>query len=246
MKRLIIIFIISITVLFTMNGTGAFTFPWVDKDKSLLKSLKSNNLNKFKRLLKNGANPNTIFGENSNNWVMCLATKRGSIEFLKLAVENGGDINLRNRVNPVQTITSAPILCAITNHNMKAFDYLLEKDVDVSIHTYENAQPIPQDFLGDPQFRGKTLYGSPILHATALNEYCMALSILQRKELNWEESIKLKRSVEFSMVDPNSKSDKCRWEIIETLRQKGYEIDPERAMKENGEKRLKWKEKNNE
>lgn len=228
-----------------MNGTGAFTFPWVDKDSALLKSLQSKNLNRFERLLNDGANPNTIWGGNSNNWVMCLATKRGNIEFLKLAVKHGGNINQRNRINPVQTITSAPILCAITNHNMKAFYYLLEKSVDVSIHTYENAQPIPQDFLGDPQFRGQTLYGSPILHATALNEYCMALSILQRKELNWEESIKLKRSVEFSMVDPNSESDKCRWEITETLRQKGYEIDPERAMKEHQEKRQKWQENNN-
>ena len=96
-----------------------------------------------------------IYGKGSHDWVMCLATERRNIDFLKLAVQYGGAINLRNRIKPVQTISSAPILCAISNHNMIAFDYLLEQGVDLSIHTFEDAKPIPNDSSVNPILLGK-------------------------------------------------------------------------------------------
>jgi hypothetical protein len=239
MKRLIILIVISISSLLFMNSMGAFTYPWIDKDKALLTALNNHQLKKFKKLLDDDANPNKIFGSNYDDWVMCLATERGNAAFLKLAIEYGGNINLRNRIKPVRTITSAPILCAITNHSTEAFNYLLNKNVDLTIHTYEEAQPVPLDSPIDPVYKGKTLYGSPLLHASSLNEYCMALEIMKKITLNWQELVDIKKDVEFSMVDPNSKKDKCRWKIVEILRQQGQDVDPKRAMKEHQKRRKK-------
>ena len=221
MKQKFFISLSFLCSLFMQSGLNAFSRPIENLDKALLESLEKNQLNKFEKLLKEGANPNSIFGKKESDWVMCLANQKGRLDFLKLAVEYGGDINLRNRVKPVRTITSAPILCAITMHNNEAFDFLLGQGVNLSIHTYEEAQPIPSDSPMDPEFHGKTFYGSPLTRTFAPNEFCMSLKIIEKTDLNWEEKISLKRILEVSNVDPFSEKDNCRKKIINLLSQQG-------------------------
>ncbi len=243
MKHTFSILIVIIIAIFSTNISSGFTFLWEDKDKLLLDAIKKQQLGKFKNLLQDGADANMIYGKGSHDWVMCLATERRNIDFLKLAVQYGGAINLRNRIKPVQTISSAPILCAISNHNMIAFDYLLEQGVDLSIHTFEDAKPIPNDSSVNPILLGKTLYGSPLTRTLAPNEYCMTLKIMRKKELTWEEKLSLKRSVAVSNVDHQSKKDMCRREVIKILRQQGHNIDQERTKKDRKKIKEEFKKK---
>lgn len=223
--------LILLLLLGLLNQQGILISPWEDKDRALLKTLKKNQFRQFKKLLKNGANPNRIFGINPSDWVMCEANNEGKVDFLELAVKYGGDINLRNTTPPItrslDSIWSAPILCAITMHNYEAFSFLLQNNVNIDIKVRPDAKKIAEDNRHvRPIMRGKTLYSSPLITAAG-NEYRMVYDMLQLKnELSWEDSWTLKHAIENWGLDPNSKAYQWRLKVADLLRQRGYKINP--------------------
>ncbi len=234
MKKILIGLSLTLTVVLALgvlNMQGMLIFPWEDKDKALLETLKKGRLTQFEKLLKNGANPNRIFGINPSDWVMCEANKKGNIKFLKLAIKHGGDINLRNTTPPItkslDSIWSAPILCAITMHNYKSFDFLLNNNVKIDIKVRPDARKIAHDNQhARPEALGKTMYSSPLIEAIYSNEYRMAYDILQNIEkLSPEEEWKITISITGG-IDPKSEANEWRLKVVDLLRKRGYEINP--------------------
>ncbi len=234
MKKILIGLSLTLTVVLTLgvlNMQGMLIFSWEDKDKALLRTLKKNRLTQFENLLKNGASPNHIFGINPDEWVMCEANKKGNIEFLKLAIKYGGDINLRNTTPPItkslDSAWSAPILCASTMHNYRAFKFLLKNNANIEIKVRPDTKKIAEDNSHvKPEVRGKTFFGSPLINAANGNEYRMVYDILQiKKELSWEELFSLKIRVETGGINPNSEANQWRLKVADLLRKRGYEIN---------------------
>jgi len=222
--------LILLLVLGLLNQQGILISPWEDKDKALLKALKKNQLHQFEKLLKNGANPNAIYGINPSEWVMCEANKKDNIDFLKLAIKYGGDINLRNTTPPItkslDSIWSAPILCAITMHNYRAFEFLLKNNANIDIKVRPDAKKIAEDNKhARPEALGKTMYSSPLIQAIYSNEYKMAYDILQNIEkLSPEEEWKIPISITGGIA-PISEANQWRLKVVDLLRKRGYEIN---------------------
>ncbi len=232
MKKILIGLSLALTVVLALgvlNMQGMLISPWEDKDKALLKTLKKGRLTQFENLLKDGANPNRIFGINPTDWVMCEANRKGKIEFLKLAVQYGGDINLRNTTPPItkslDAAWSAPILCSITMHNYQTFDFLLKSNVKIDIKLRPDAPINPDNPDMRPEARGKTMYGSPIINASDFNEYHMVYDILQKKQLSDEEKWQLKINIETGGIDPKSEANQWRLKVVDLLRKRDYEIN---------------------
>lgn len=204
---------------------------WGEPDAQLLAALHDGHLKRFESLLKKGADPNAIFGAEPSDWVMCEATRQGKEDFLKLAVQYGGNINLRNGTPPLRTSivhasTSAPILCAIFLHNDRSFDYLVSSGVDLGIPVRVESKPMPKSEFIKPELWGKTHYGSPLTTATTFNEYRMAYQIMNKKKLSEEELWTLKQHLEKYPIDLSSDSNVWRMKVVELLREQGHEVQP--------------------
>lgn len=230
MKRIaLLIFFFVVTV-----AVAGFLKPWRlwgEPDAQLLAALHDRDLKRFESLLKQGADPDAIFGAESSDWVMCEATRPGNEDFLKLAIQYGGNINLRNGTHPLRTSvvhasTSAPILCAIFLHSNRSFDYLVSLGVDLGIPVRVESKPMPKSELIKSELWGKTHYGSPLGIAGDLNEYRMVYEIMQRKPLSDEEIYSLRIDIEKGGIDLKSESNVWRLKVVELLREKGYEVQP--------------------
>ena len=187
-------------------------------DKKLLSAVNKDQYSKFKKLLKKGANPNKIYGKRSKEWVMCAATKKDRLKFLKSALEYGGDINLRNSYttkSTVKAIYSAPILCSIGFHNDEAFDYLLGEGVDV-------------DIIACTECIHEKFYGSAVTVAEKSNEYRMALELVNRRttKLTSFELRSLRLGIENTTINEKSEENAWRWKFVDWLRAKGHEVTP--------------------
>ena len=224
MKKKTYTYLLLGLVLLVSGISVAGAWPWDPLEEQLLEALKKKNLNKFEKLLKKGADPNAILGTEADDWVMCLATDKGNEDFLKLAVEYGGDANLRNL--PAFSSFSAPLLCAMALHNYDAFMFLLDHGADLDMKINPNAKPIPKSIHTRPEKWGKILYEYPVTDATVWNEYHMVYEIMQRKDLNKQELDWLKRSIEEDPIDLKSEHNRWRMKVVELLRQQGHEITP--------------------
>ncbi len=202
----------------------AVTFPWQDKDRALLQALRDNDLKEFEGLLKRGANPNAIFGKEREDWVMCLATDRGKVEFLKLGIDNGGDIDLRNTLPPlntsiVQSSWSAPIFCAISHHSDEAFDYLLSKNAKLDILRCLDC---------NSYFKGRWVNDTPLTSAS--NNFRMVYQIISKRggiaALTKDELESLLFDTKGVGYDRTDKQYPWHMKVIELLRAAGYQIEP--------------------
>jgi hypothetical protein len=199
-------------------------------DKLLLNSLVNNQLEHFKNLLQKGANPNKIYGSEPEDWVMCKANELGNTKFLKLAIEYGGDVNLRNG----KGLYSAPIFCSGTMTNYEAFRVLFDNNVKIDIKKWPNATKIKENNPHlKPELWGKTFYGSPIINTARNNQYHAVYDILQRKKkLTWEEQYSLKNNIISGIIDPKSIGYQWKIKVAELLRQRGYNIDMSKVLRE--------------
>jgi hypothetical protein len=222
MKTVYSVLLMGVLVL---SGAGVvLAWPWDPLEERLLEALKDRNLGRFEKLLKKGASPNAILGTEPHEWVMCLATDKGNEAFLKLAVEYGGDVDLRHSKRTDSS--SAPILCAIYFHNYNSFDFLIKKGVDIDIKVNPLAKKYEKSIHVKQELWGKIFYGSPLVVATYFNQYRMIYAIIQRKKLNEEELWTLKYDIEKGAIDLNSDHNKWRMKVVELLRQQGHEVTP--------------------
>lgn len=189
-----------------------------EKDRQLLKAVVKDDLATFEKLLQEGANPNVIFGKGPKDWVMCQVADKGRLDFLKAAIQHGGDINLRNPYttkSTVKAIFSAPLLCAIRMHNDETFDYLLDEGVDINIEACTECKQ-------------ERLRGSPITVAEHGNEYRMVVELINRRngKLSDMEIKGLIHGIEKTTIDEKSEENAWRLEVVEWLRGQGHEVTP--------------------
>lgn len=178
-----------------------------EQDMALLHSLKDDDLDKFTQLLKTGANPNIVFEREA--WVMGLATQKEKIDFLKLAVEYGGDVNLNNTLNPY----NRPIFHALLNHNQEAAKLLIEKGANLE--------------LGHCPKCAEDLRFTPVVMASNLNEYALVYYMIDKKGgLNPQETDQLIWEIESGLIDLESDANKWRMKVVEYLRAQGHAVEP--------------------
>lgn len=187
-------------------------------DKALLEAVKADDLKKFDALLSAGADPNKIFGKRPDDWVMCQVADKNRLEFLKLAEKHGGDINLRNPYttkSTVKAIFSSPLLCAIRLHNEEAFNYLLDRGVDLTIKACTEC-------------KNERLQGSPISVAEHGNEYKMVMEMIGRRggDLTDAEVKGLITGIERTTIDEKSEANTWRLMVADWLISQGHEVVP--------------------
>ncbi|MCF6204215.1 MAG: hypothetical protein L3J59_11195 [Methylococcaceae bacterium] len=224
----IICFIVAISSFLYFSPT--VVYPWQDKDKLLLTALIEKDFDKFEALLKKGANPNKIYSSEPEDWVMCEANKLGNTNFLKLAIEYSGNVNLRNG----KGLYSTPIFCSGTMDNYEAFRLLFDNNVNIDIKEWPNATKIKENNPHlKPELWGKTFYGSPIINTADNNQYHAVYDMLQRKKkLTWEEQYSLKNNIISGSIDPKSIEYVWKIKVAELLLQRGYDIDMAKVRRE--------------
>ncbi len=195
-----------------------------DVDKALLGAVKSDNLKKFDALLRNGADPNKIFGKRPDDWVMCQVADNDRLEFLKLAIRYGGDINLRNPYttkSTVKSIFSSPLLCSIRLHNEEAFKFLLDQGVDTNI-------------MACTECKNDRLRGTPITVAEHGNEYKMVYELITHRngDLSEAEIKGLITGIERTTIDEKSEANNWRLKVAGWLKSQGHEVTPWEATDE--------------
>jgi hypothetical protein len=203
---LLLFAILTIVSTITLQAMSAKTGP----DQLLFKALIDDDLDEFKELLLAGANPNTILGK--GRWVMCSATERGKFQYLKLAVEYGGDINLRNHQSP--SGSSAPVLCAIIHRHDDAFDYLAKQGADLQIDAC---------LLCDEDSKS-----NPLLTASALNNYKLVYALFTQYEIELDERSvnSLISDIENGGIDLKSEASEWRLKVAALLKEQGYPVKP--------------------
>ena len=178
-----------------------------EPDVALLRALKNNNLTKFEKLLKSGANPNIVFSR--EDWVMGLATQTNKLAFLKLAIAHGGEVDL---INPYDS-SNRPISHALLNGNDEAVKYLVEIGADLN--------------LRDCPKCAEDLQYSPVISAAAFNEYALVYYMIEKKGgLTPLEIKQLSLKIENELIDINSDANQWRMKVVEYLRARGHEVTP--------------------
>ncbi|MBX2882387.1 MAG: ankyrin repeat domain-containing protein, partial [Granulosicoccus sp.] len=101
------------------------------RNTPLVKAVLDNDYEKFEKLLAKGEDPNSLESTDSANWLMCAVARNPDRRFLDLAVQYGGDVNIRN--TRVSMGHSLPVSCAIAKGNMIGVEALLDYSVDTEV-----------------------------------------------------------------------------------------------------------------
>lgn len=199
------------------------------RDQNLLEAIQQQDLARFKRLLEDGANPNAIFGSQPTTWVMCMAMYPEYEAYLDLVLEHGGDINLRNYTEPLNKSIilagdSSPLLCAIRGKGYKAFNALMDRNVELDIKVCRDCQP----FEGNEKLNvgPKSNYTTPINAAIHANRWEMVYRMMEaRKSLRNTEINSLVFNIESGTgIDKNSDANNWRLKVAEKLNDMGHKV----------------------
>lgn len=101
------------------------------KNTALLLAVERNDLNKVKKLVKLGADPN-INGKNGKNCLLTAITReyRDNTDIVSELIDAGADLNVRNNEHG-----HTPLMIAIFRNNQKIIDKILEKSFDINIRS---------------------------------------------------------------------------------------------------------------
>jgi len=114
-------------------------------DGELLRGVLAGSTRTVKDALRQGGNPNRIFGKGFYEWAMCAATQKGREEILDLLIIQGGD---PNRVNsPAVFPKKFPLTCALFKRNRKAYDILVNAGADLTIQPCHGCNESARDTL---------------------------------------------------------------------------------------------------
>lgn len=218
-----------VIMLMTLTSACLGQASTVSKDQKLLTAIQSQDLSLFKSLLEEGANPNAIFGSKPTEWVMCMAMHKKYEAYMKLVLEHGGDINLRNTTEPLnRSLTlagdSAPLLCSIRGKNYAAFNALMERGVRLDIKVCRDCEPFP----GDKKLNigPRSNFTTPIITAMNINRWEMVYRMIEkRSELRLEEINRLIYIIERGGgINKESDANQWRLKVAEKLNAMGHKI----------------------
>jgi hypothetical protein len=210
MMKLILPFAVALAFI-TTNAFGVSLplLPWQNADHELLTALQDRNLARFEALLKKGANPNAFFvtKRGDDEWVMCDATNRRTLEFLKLALKYGGNANLHN---PDDYSFSRPIYCALIKRNVEAVYLLADHGADLATQDLGNS--------------------TPLVNAADSALWDVVYWMLKQREgqISDREMEGVIRNIESGdgSLHPNTDNNVWRFRVLEYLTAKGYQIKP--------------------
>lgn len=183
----------------------------------LMVAMRANRPEAFERLLERGANPNQQVGGVSP---LSLAAKwSASMEFLKLALEHGGDPNL---VNPNDGET--PIFNAIGYRCDKNVELLIEAGADLN-HQGNSG-------------------GTPMIRAAGMNRFDIAYRLLEAGA-DYRPKSKAGNDLAYELIDttvsPDHEYNRWRLKLIKILEERGVDFE---AVKKEVQKRKEERERN--
>lgn len=177
-------------------------------------ALRRSNLKGFTRLLELGADPNLVFADGS---VMHWATMHKNVAFLKVALDHGGDPNLR-----AGQFGEAPLFLTVGfegDKRKKHRQLLLDSGANINIRTVDNSSYRP--IGGD----------TPIMKAARLGQFHIVYELL---ELGAD--YKIKNDSGHDLTDSvgqrrgafisGSQQEKGLQKVIEWLSERGVEAPP--------------------
>lgn len=229
-----IVLVITLTLL--LMSCSVRSESQIELDQELLQAVKDGSLEEFKDLLQSGANPNAIFGWKYDQWVMCAAAKHDNPEFMRLAIENSGDVNLRNfkeknSSSLAGSFWSSPLLCAIQYNTADVFDLLIEKGVETDFVVCKECKPIKgiEKFDLGPRWNNST----PIRKAVGSRRYRMAYVMLEKKKTPLRKEVLhvVINSIEAPRgFDTNHPENVWRLKLAELLKERGIDVLPDRGI----------------
>ena len=140
---------------------------------------------------------------------MCLTASMENLDFLKIALKYGGDINLRS--DQARQWESSPIHCSITTYNR-----------DINLEFVLNSGGNPNIFNCE-LCKNNTL--SPYFVAAGRNKYSMVYKMLEAQVINEVFVTSLVRRIGKRTIDKNSEEFQWRTKVIAKLRSLGYKVD---------------------
>jgi hypothetical protein len=208
MKKLNLLFAVALAFI-TTNAFGVSLplLPWQDANWELVEALEDRNLERFEALLKKGANPNATFNRGYSISVMCDATDQGALEFLKLAIQYGGDVDANN---PDNYSWPRPIFCAISERHRDAIYYLADHGADLGFYQLGTSTPLVE--AADAALWDVTYW-----------------MLMQREGQLKEFELKdIMRDIEVpdGALRASTDNNVWRFRVLEYLTAKGYKIKP--------------------
>lgn len=218
-----------------------------DLDAELLQALKYNQFSKFTSLLEKGANPNAVLGPYKDQWVMCEAMREERIAFLKVALEHGADVNLRNTIKGASSFFSAPIFCNFMHNpvsSVQTIELLIENGVDIDIAECRLCEP--SEGHEATNRGGKSNHDTPIMSAAASAKWNSVLRLIDyrlatKQDFPWQEINYLIWKIEIEKTSSFTKPvNDSRAMVTKKLRRLGFTINPGVGMEKSQIQRPDW------
>lgn len=202
---------------FTAAAFGASSKNKITEDSSdgdLLRAVLANSLVDLGKALKEGGDPNRIFGSSAYEWAMCAATLPGNEKVLELLIDNGGNPNLNN--SPAAFTKEYPLTCALTKRNRKSYDILVSAGADLTISSCPDCGPGSDDSL--------------ILTALYTGNFDVVAELLHLVPVTEADISALKNTVESSHTLRGSPNARYTLEFIDYLAKRGITAVPPYPM----------------
>jgi hypothetical protein len=220
-----------------------------DLDAELLQALKYNRLGKFTSLLEKGANPNAVLGPYKDQWVMCEAIREERIEFLKVALEHGADVNLRNNHEGANSFFSAPVFCNFMHNpvsSIQTLELLIENGIDLDIAECQRCEA--SQGHKETNRGGNSMRSTPIMSAVASDKWRSVLRLIdyrlaENQDFPWREINYMIWNIEIAKASSFTKPvNVSRAMVTERLRSLGYTINPGVGIEKSQIQRPNWGE----
>ena len=177
-------------------------------NEKILHYAKTDNTHGFSRLLTSGYDPNAIYGTKEDQWVMCIAAQNKKIDILKMAIESGGDVNLKNKKSSMWK--STPLNCAALAGNYPAIELLVKNGANANTDNCEKC-------IGTRT--------SPYTTTLIYNNYSTLYKLLKLAPIEEKYVDGVKYGLEHFLINPKGEEFQWRAKVAVLLQEMGYEVD---------------------
>ena len=176
--------------------------------EKILQYAKTSNIHSFAKLLERGYDPNAIYGTKEDQWVMCIASQNKKIDILKMAIESGGNVNLKNKNSSMWK--STPLNCAALAGNYPAIEILIKNGANANTDNCEKC-------IGTRT--------SPYTTTLIYNNYSTLYKLLKLVPIEKRFVDGVKYGLENFLINPKAEEFQWRAKVAVLLQEMGYEVD---------------------
>jgi len=208
---------LCVSLLFTTGACAASRERGTTEESSdgdLLRGVLAQSQRAVKDALRQGGNPNRIFGKSFYEWAMCAATRKGSEDILELLLNNDGNPSLVNA--PAAFNKEHPLTCAMSRGNREAFDILVSAGADLALTTC----------LGC----GEKGHSSLFFAALASSNFDIARELLDVMPVSENDLRALADLIETRQTLPGSEHARYTLEFVDYLAERGITAVPPYPM----------------